>query len=101
MFTLQPDPIAEGLVASLARPGGNVTGFTSVEPAMAGKWVELLKQVAPAIKRVAMLDDPTTPLEGGIGELAYCHPAMLTVFLQALSRTFPKPRQTTVRAERS
>ena len=64
VFTLQPDPIAEGLVASLARPGGNVTGFTSVEPAMAGKWVELLKQVAPAIKRVALLDDPATPLEG-------------------------------------
>jgi putative tryptophan/tyrosine transport system substrate-binding protein len=64
VFTLQPDPIAEGFVPSLARPGGNVTGFTSVEPAMAGKWVELLKQVAPAIKRVAMLDDPATPLEG-------------------------------------
>jgi putative ABC transport system substrate-binding protein len=64
VFTLQPDPIAEGFVASLARPGGNITGFTSVEPAMAGKWVELLKQVAPAIKRVALLDDPATPLAG-------------------------------------
>jgi putative tryptophan/tyrosine transport system substrate-binding protein len=62
VFTIIPDPIAQGFVASLARPGGNVTGFTMVEQAMASKWVELLKQVAPRINRVAMLDDPHTPL---------------------------------------
>ena len=49
IFTIIPDPIAQGFVASLARPGGNVTGFTSVEQAMASKWLELLKQAAPGM----------------------------------------------------
>jgi putative tryptophan/tyrosine transport system substrate-binding protein len=61
IFTMQPDPIGQGFVSSLARPGGNVTGFTSVEQSMAGKWLELLTEVAPEISRVAMLIDPNEP----------------------------------------
>jgi putative ABC transport system substrate-binding protein len=47
VFAVVSDPIGSGFVASLPRPGGNVTGFTNIEPTMAGKWLELLKQIAP------------------------------------------------------
>ncbi|HZP75008.1 MAG TPA: ABC transporter substrate-binding protein [Pseudolabrys sp.] len=54
------DMIKEGLVSSLARPGGNVTGFTNFEPAMGGKWLQLLKEMAPALRRVGFLHNPDT-----------------------------------------
>jgi putative ABC transport system substrate-binding protein len=60
VFTLVADPVGSSFVASLARPGGNVTGFTGVEPTMAGKWLELLKEIAPRINRVAFLFNPAT-----------------------------------------
>ena len=53
-------PLGSGFVASYPRPGGNVTGFTNMEPTMAGKWLELLKESAPRITRVAMLFNPAT-----------------------------------------
>jgi putative ABC transport system substrate-binding protein len=54
------DPISSGFVTNLGRPGGNVTGFALYEPSMGGKWVELLKQVAPGVTRVALLFNPAT-----------------------------------------
>jgi ABC-type uncharacterized transport system substrate-binding protein len=66
VFTGVSDPVGGGLVASLARPGGNVTGFTVFEYGMSGKWLELLKEVAPTVKRVAVLRDPNIPQ--GIGQ---------------------------------
>jgi len=60
IFAQIADPVASGLVASFPRPGGNATGFTVVEGSMAGKWVELLKEVAPRVTRVAILFNPTT-----------------------------------------
>jgi putative tryptophan/tyrosine transport system substrate-binding protein len=60
IFVTVTDPIGSGFVASLPRPGGYVTGFTLVEPTMAAKWVELLKEIAPGVNRVAMLFNPTT-----------------------------------------
>jgi ABC-type uncharacterized transport system substrate-binding protein len=60
IFATVTDPVGSGFVPSLARPGGNVTGFTLVEPTMAAKWVELLKEIAPRVNRVAMLFNPTT-----------------------------------------
>ena len=60
VFVQVADPIGSGLVASLPRPGGNITGFMTMEPAMAGKWVELLKEIAPRVTRVASLFNPTT-----------------------------------------
>jgi putative tryptophan/tyrosine transport system substrate-binding protein len=54
------DPIGSGFAASLARPGGNVTGLAAFEPALSGKWVELLKEIAPRTKRVALLVNPAT-----------------------------------------
>ena len=60
VFATVTDPVGSGIVPSLARPGGNVTGFTLVEPTMAAKWVELLKEIAPRVDRVAMVFNPAT-----------------------------------------
>src|SRR5215813_13308621 len=54
------DPISSGFVTNLGRPGGNVTGFALYEPSMGGKWLELLKRIAPGVTRVALLFNPTT-----------------------------------------
>jgi putative ABC transport system substrate-binding protein len=59
------DPVGGGVVASLARPGGNATGFTSIEYGMSAKWLELLKQIAPGVTRAAVLRDPTVAAGGG------------------------------------
>jgi ABC-type uncharacterized transport system substrate-binding protein len=61
VFPAIVDPIAAGFVDSLARPGGNVTGFMSFEYSMGGKWLELLKQIAPGVTRVAVLRNPAFP----------------------------------------
>jgi ABC-type uncharacterized transport system substrate-binding protein len=60
VFVQVVDPVGSRFVASLARPGGNVTGFINLEPTMAGKWLELLKEIAPRVERVAILFNPTT-----------------------------------------
>ena len=60
VFVIVADPVGSGFVESLARPGGNATGFTVMEPTMSGKWLELLKEIAPSIKRAAFLFNPAT-----------------------------------------
>jgi putative ABC transport system substrate-binding protein len=60
VFVLVPDPVGDGLVDSLARPGGNLTGLTNVEFSMSGKWLELLKEAAPRVARVAVLFNSET-----------------------------------------
>ncbi|MEX2035638.1 MAG: ABC transporter substrate-binding protein [Xanthobacteraceae bacterium] len=60
VFAIVSDPVGSGFVASFPRPGGNVTGFTNIEPTIAGKWVELLKEIAPRVNRVALLFNPAT-----------------------------------------
>jgi putative tryptophan/tyrosine transport system substrate-binding protein len=60
VFALVADPIGSGFVASFAKPGGNVTGFVTIEPTMAGKWLELLKEIAPSVARAAFLFNPVT-----------------------------------------
>jgi putative tryptophan/tyrosine transport system substrate-binding protein len=62
------DPVGAGFVKSLARPGGNVTGFTVFDYSISGKWLELLKELAPTVKRVAVVRDPS--LAAGIGQFA-------------------------------
>jgi putative tryptophan/tyrosine transport system substrate-binding protein len=62
------DPVGAGFIDSLSRPGGNATGFTVFEYGMSGKWLELLKQIAPAVTRAAVLRDPT--IASGIGQFA-------------------------------
>jgi putative ABC transport system substrate-binding protein len=68
VFVNLADPVGAGFVQSLARPGGNATGFTSFEYSLSGKWIELLKQIAPHVTRVAVLRDPTQA--SGIGQFS-------------------------------
>jgi putative tryptophan/tyrosine transport system substrate-binding protein len=68
VFVLVPDPVGSGYVESLSRPGGNATGFVMFEYGLAAKWLELLKQVAPDVKRAAILRDASISL--GIGQFA-------------------------------
>jgi ABC-type uncharacterized transport system substrate-binding protein len=71
VFAQTPDPVGAGYVASMSRPGGNVTGFTQLEYGLTGKWLELLKQIAPNVNRGAVLRDPGDP--AGIGQWAAIH----------------------------
>jgi putative ABC transport system substrate-binding protein len=68
VFAQTIDPVGLGVVESLSRPGGNVTGFTQFEYGIVTKWLELLKQIAPAVARVAVLRDPFDP--AGLGQWA-------------------------------
>ena len=68
VFALVADPVGGGYVESLARPGGNVTGFIAFEYSMGGKWLELLKEIAPRVTRVAVLRDPA--IAAGTGQFA-------------------------------
>ena len=65
VFVHVADPVASSLVASLAHPGGNVTGITNIEPSIGGKWLQLLKEVAPTVTRAAMLVNPDTQPDRG------------------------------------
>lgn len=66
VFTMVSDPVGQGFVESLARPGGNVTGFSDFNPLMAGKWLEMLTQVTPPVARVAVLYNPATAPYAGV-----------------------------------
>jgi ABC-type uncharacterized transport system substrate-binding protein len=68
VFTIVVDPIGAGFVNKLSRPGGNATGFLSFDYSLSGKWVELLKHVAPSVTQVAVLRDAAS--SGGIGQFA-------------------------------
>src|ERR1700730_13168691 len=77
VFVYVPDPVGAGFVDSLARPGGNATGFIQSEYGMSAKWLELLKEIAPGLTRAAVIRDPT--LAVGAGQ--FCA-------MQAVARTF-------------
>jgi putative ABC transport system substrate-binding protein len=68
VFAFTIDPVGAGLVESLSQPGGNATGFLQLEYSLSGKWLELLKQIAPGVTRVAVLRDPA--ITAGIGQFA-------------------------------
>jgi putative tryptophan/tyrosine transport system substrate-binding protein len=68
VFAIVPDPVGAGFVDSLSRPGGNTTGFMQAEYNLSGKWLELLKQIAPGVTRAAVLRDPA--ITAGIGQFA-------------------------------
>jgi putative ABC transport system substrate-binding protein len=65
VFAQVPDPVGAGFVDSLARPGGNVTGFVNFEYGISGKWLELLKEIAPGVERVAVIRDPALAVGAG------------------------------------
>jgi putative ABC transport system substrate-binding protein len=66
VFTIVPDPVGAGFVDTLSKPGGNATGFASFDYSIGGKWVEILKEVSPALKRVGVVRDPD--ITAGIGQ---------------------------------
>jgi putative ABC transport system substrate-binding protein len=68
VFAILPDPVGSGFVESLSRPGGNATGFMMFEYSLCGKWLELLKEIIPGVKRAAVLRDPA--ITAGIGQFA-------------------------------
>ena len=68
VFMNVPDPVGAGFVESMSHPGGNITGFSSFEYSMSGKWAELLKQIAPHVSRALVFRDPTSA--AGIGQFA-------------------------------
>ena len=68
VFVIAADPVGAGFVDSLARPGGNATGFTQFEYSLSAKWLELLKEIAPGVTRAAVLRDPANT--AGIGQFA-------------------------------
>ncbi len=65
VFAIVTDPVGAGFVAGLPRPGGNITGFTTGDATMGGKWLSLLKEIAPGIKRAALMLNPDTAPAGG------------------------------------
>jgi putative ABC transport system substrate-binding protein len=82
VFVLVPDPVGAGFAASLARPGGNATGFMNFEFGMSGKWPELLKQIAPYVARVAVLRDPTAGVS--MGQLGAIQGAVSSLRMEAI-----------------
>jgi len=77
VFVIVPDPVGAGFVDSLARPGGNATGFLMLEFGLSGKWVELLKEIAPGVTRVAVIRDPNlTSVMAQLGAIQAVAPAL-------------------------
>jgi ABC-type uncharacterized transport system substrate-binding protein len=77
VFVIVPDPVGGGFVDNLARPGGNATGFMQFEYGLSGKWLELLKQIAPGVSRAAIMRDPTSPTgTGQFGAIQSVAPAL-------------------------
>jgi putative ABC transport system substrate-binding protein len=89
MFPVASDPVGAGLVDSLARPGGNATGFVFVEYDLSGKWLELLKQIAPDVTRAAVIRDPArasgTGEYGALASVAQSFRTELTPISRAIS----------------
>ena len=83
VFVLVPDPVGSGFVESLSRPGGNATGFMTFEYGLSGKWLELLKEIAPGVTRAAVLWDPALP--AGIGQFA-----IIQSVVQSVGATRPR-----------
>jgi putative ABC transport system substrate-binding protein len=85
VFAIVSDPVGAGLVANLSRPSGNVTGFINVEAGMGGKWLDLVKQIAPSIKRAAIMFNPDTAPGGGSYFLGSFEVAARTLTIEPLT----------------
>jgi len=83
VFAVVADPIGSGFVQTFARPGGNVTGFQNYEFTMVGKWVQMLKEIAPQVQRVAFVYNPTTTPPGFLRSLETLAPSMSVQLLAA------------------
>lgn len=85
VFLVVSDPVGDGIVASFAKPGGNVTGFTNVEASLGGKWLETLKDISPGVKQVAIIFDPKTSPGGGFYYLRLVEKAAASIALKVVS----------------
>jgi putative tryptophan/tyrosine transport system substrate-binding protein len=85
VFAFVGDPVGSGFVASLARPGGNITGFAGFENSIGGKWIEILKEIAPNVKRVAFIFNPEAPPNIGFLHAAEAAAPSLGMELTALA----------------
>ena len=86
VFALVADPVGAGFVNSLARPGGNAAGFISVEYTFGGKWLELLKEIAPSVTHVVVIRDPADP--AGIGVFSAVQSAASLARVELVQPTF-------------
>ena len=85
VFTIVSDPVGAGFVAGLPRPGGNITGFINTEAAIGGKWLSLLKELAPGIKRAGIMFNPDTAPGGGKYHLGSFEAAARTLAVEAIA----------------
>jgi ABC-type uncharacterized transport system substrate-binding protein len=83
VFALVVDPVGEGFIKSLAQPGGNITGFTSLEYSLSGKWLEVLKEIAPSVRRVDVINQAENVT--GAGYLRALESAALTMGVQLIA----------------
>src|SRR5262249_6958377 len=91
VFLIGPDPVGAGFVASLSRPGGNATGFMMFEYNLSGKWLELLKEIAPSVTRAAILRDPATT--AGIGQFAVIQSVASSVRIDVMPVSIREPTE--------
>jgi putative ABC transport system substrate-binding protein len=85
VFVGPSDPVGAGFAASMARPGGNATGFTNVEASLGGKWVEVLKEINPRIARIAVMFDPKTSPSGGAFYLHLVQDAARSIAVETIA----------------
>jgi putative ABC transport system substrate-binding protein len=85
VFVIVADPIGSGFVAGLPKPGGNITGFTNVEASLGGKWLEILKDYAPSVKRVAFMFNPDTAPGGGLAFLGQFEAAARSLAVEPIT----------------
>ena len=91
VFVVAPDPVGSGFVQRLSRPGGNATGFMMFEYNLCGKWLELLKQIAPSVTQAAVLRDPT--FAQGIGQVAVIQAVAPSVGIEVSPIDLREPNQ--------
>jgi putative ABC transport system substrate-binding protein len=91
VFVIVPDPVGAGFVASLARPGGNATGFLSYEYSIGAKWLELLKEIVPGLTRVAVLRDPA--ISAGLGQFAAIQAVAPTLGVEVTPINVREPKE--------
>ena len=91
VFTIVADPLGSGIVDSLSRPGGNATGFMLFEYSLSGKWLELLKEIAPGVTRAAVLRDPASA--SGIGQFAVIQAVAPSVGIEVSAANLRDPAE--------
>jgi putative ABC transport system substrate-binding protein len=91
VFVIVPDPVGSGFIASLSRPGGNATGFMMFEYNLCGKWLELLKEIAPSVTHAAVLRDPA--IAAGIGQFAVIQSVAPSVGIEVSPIDLREPAQ--------